>query len=999
MQLEKFYENPKILHLGTEENRSYYLPYQKEAQDAMQMLSGSDWKFAWFSDPLSVPETITKGIADGFDTITVPSCVNILGYDKHQYANVRMPIPFDPPYAPLKNPCGAYVKKFTVSIQDGFAHYLNFEGVDSCFYVWVNGFFVGYSQVSHSTSEFDISSYLKNGENVLSVLVLKWCDGTYFEDQDKLRMTGIFRDIYLLKRPIQHIRDFTIRQLFSTNEVSLQISTDFSSKAQLVSYCLYAPSNEIVAQWECTDTQTSVTIAQPQLWNAESPEQYTLIMRTADETICQKIGLRHIEIKNSVFYLNGSKVTFKGVNRHDSNAYTGYTISKEQLLHDLKLMKAHNINAIRTSHYPNAPWAYELYSALGFYVMDEADLETHNTEMIYGGGRINYNYHDQIILNPSFGMLCSDPLYQDAILDRVQRCVIRDKNQACVVIWSLGNESGYGINMEKAAAWVKSLDPSYFVHYESSIYQMPDHTNDLSNIDVYSRMYIPADESELYCKNSPSKPLLLCEYSHAMGNSSGDLEDYFQLVYQYDSFAGGFVWEWCDHGVYAGKTKTGKEKFLYGGDFGEFPVENNFCIDGLISPDRIPHTALQEYKNVLRPIRAQYIDGTISLWNTMDFTNTKELYYLDWQFVVDSDIIKTGTIDTIDLAPQQRKTVEIPYDSSAICTAKQTAYLMLTYRTQSATPLLAKDSVQGFDQILLATPEQHATINHCAPLSVSETDYEIFVEGENCCYTFDKFKGTISQIASHETKLLHAPMEYNIWRALLDNDRRFGVEWAKAGYDRSVVRVYDYAVRPIENAITISFSLGLGAVYLQNIMKIQTTYTIYTDGTLQLHIDAEKDPVFPSLPRFGVRFFLSNTFEDVAYLGYGPNESYIDKHHASYYDTFKTTVSQLHHDYIKPQENGSHFKCKHLLLSSDAHQLSVNGGDFSFNASHYTQEQLHKTRHNFEIEPCPSTILCLDSYMAGIGSASCGPLLMEQYRINETHLHFDMTLQFDRNNT
>lgn len=996
MLLEKFYENPSVLHVGTEQPRAYYLPYQSQSADRVLMLSGDDWKFAWYKNPIDVPQALTQGTCDGYDTITVPSCVNILGYEKHAYHNVRMPIPFDPPYAPLENPCGAYVKRFFARKKEGERYYINFEGVDSCFYLWLNGEFVGYSQVSHSTSEFDVTDFLCDGDNSMSVLVLKWCDGTYLEDQDKLRMTGIFRDVYMISRPSNHLRDFTIRQEFQADCATIHLSLSFAGVAQTIAYTLHAPSGEIVAHWESSDSQTSVTVANPVLWNAEVPKQYTLYMQMPAETICQKVGLRHLEIKNAVFYLNGKKVTLKGVNRHDSDAYTGYTISKAQMLRDLYLMKAHNINAIRTSHYPNAPWAYELYSALGFYVIDEADIETHNTERIYGGGRVNYNYQDQVFTDNSFGLLCSDPAYEEAILDRVQRCVTRDKNQACVVIWSLGNESGYGSNMEKAAAWVKAQSPAYYVHYESSIYQMPGHVNDLSNIDLYSRMYMPVYESECYCKNDPKKPLVLCEFSHAMGNGPGDLEDYFQIVYQYDVFAGAFVWEWCDHGVYAGKTVDGKDKFLYGGDFGEFPVENNFCMDGLVYPNRKPHTGLEEYKNVLRPIRATYEGGKIMLWNTMDFTNVNELYDIAWQLVVNGETLQSGVLTDFDLpAKAKRACEEIPCQMIDDFGAQNvTAYWMLSYQLKEATDLLSVGSVQGFDQILLHAADATVTIAQKAPLRVSESDYEIVVLGDTCRYAFDTFKGALKEIVCEQKSYLTQPMEYNIYRALMDNDRKITAEWVKAGYDRSVVRVYGHTVSPIENGVAVCFQVGVGAVYLQNSLKIDATYTIYTDGTLQLHFDAQKDMAFPYLPRFGVRMFLSDAFEQVQYQGYGPNESYIDKRRASYYDTFESTVTALHEDYIRPQENGSHYGCKQLTLSDGGHALSVTGESFSFNASHYTQEQLHQTRHNFELEPCGATVLCLDSKMSGVGSGSCGPHLIEKYRVNDASITLDMMLKF-----
>ncbi len=998
MKLKKYYEDPQTLHVGTEENRAYYIPFTSEVDDRYILLSGDDWSFYWYNNILEVPEEFSKGICVGYDTISVPSCVNILGYDKHQYCNVRGPIPFDPPYAPLENPCGAYVKTFELENIDE-TYFLNFEGVDSCFYLWVNGQFVGYSQVSHSTSEFDITPHVKMGQNTMSILVLKWCDGTYFEDQDKLRMTGIFRDAYILKRAKEHIRDFTIDMEVDLEAKSAEVEVELEWKglAQSVKYKLYAPDGALIEETQCdpAEVKRRFKITDAQLWSAEIPDLYTLKMSTEEETIVQKIGLKKAEIKDAIFYMNGQNIKFKGVNRHDSDAFTGYTISKEQLLHDLMLMKTHNVNAIRTSHYPNAPWAYELYSELGFYIIAEADLETHNTEMVYAGGRVNYNYDDEIILNTSFGMLLSDPVYEKTVLDRVQRCVIRDKNQACVVMWSLGNEAGYGVNMEKAAAWIKEQNSKYLIQYESSIYQMPDHVNDLSNLDLYSRMYMPVQESNNYCNNNPSKPLVLCEYISSMGNGPGDIEDYFEMFYGQDHCVGGFVWEWCDHSVYGGMSVEGKDKFLYGGDFGEFPNEGNFCVDGMIDPNRKPHTGLIEYKNVARPIRATLEGEEFTFYNTMDFINMKDMINVKWQLVVDHNIVEEGWIKDFDVAPHEVKVCSIPYNKELLTEAD--GYIMLTYVMKPdayrTLAFIEEGAIFGYEQFLLNVAKSTFEIQKKRAANYTETERKIVVEGEEFSYVFDKFEGTIERFVVRNTSYLEKPMEYNIWRAPADDDKKILGEWLKAGYDRKTVRVYDSKINQEEGYIDVIFHVGIGAVYLQNVLDLVATYRIFNDGTLQMMMDVKKDPVFPYLPRFGVRMFLSKEFEEVTYKGYGPYESYIDKRRSSYYDRFQTKVSDMHVDYIRPQETGSHYGCSYVSIGDSLNQINVSGDNFVFNASHYTQEMLANTLHNFEIEESGYTVLCLDSHMSGIGSGSCGPHLIEKYRVDDEEFKFNMVIQ------
>lgn len=986
------HEDPAILHVGTEENRSYYIPFKKTSEDRRIMLSGDDWAFRWFPNYLEVPQNFTEGVIEKFDKITVPSCVNILGYERHQYANVRGPIPFDPPYVPVENPCGAYVKRFALQ-KGNNRYYLNFEGVDSCFYLWVNNRIAGYSQVSHSTSEFDITDKLVDGENVISILVFKWCDGTYLEDQDKLRMSGIFRDVYLLQRSENHIRDYHVKTILAENfsRASLQVKLFWRGEAQKTSYCLYNPNGKITDQGYI-ENDVSITVDAPLLWNAETPNLYRLVLATKDETIEQKIGFRKAEIRNGVFYFNGQNITLKGVNRHDSDPFTGYTISREQLITDLRLMKEHNINAIRTSHYPNAPWAYELYNEMGFYVMDEADLETHNTELLYAGGRSNYNYTDETITSTTFGLLCSDPRYEKAILDRIQRLVSRDRNQCCVFMWSLGNESGFGPNMEKAAQWIKEQDPDYLIHYESSIYTMPGHVNDLSNIDVYSRMYMPVPESEAYCRQGKPKPLVLCEYSHAMGNGPGDLEDYFSLFYRYDNFMGGFVWEWCDHSVYQGKNLDGKEKFFYGGDFGEFPVEKNFCMDGLVYPDRRPHTGLREYKNVARPVRASYKDNCLYLTNTMDFSNVKDTLSIRWELLVDHERIQTGTEENFDLEPHGTKLLNLElrrWQESTDCVS-----LMLHYELKTATQLLPAGFECGFDQILLKKPRVQLITEVLENPQITRSDRGLSVSGSDYYYHFDLWKGVPDEIAVNGRTIISEAINYNFWRAPADNDRKIAGQWYDAGYDRLKIRVYHNEVSAEQDGVHVVFHIGVAGVFLQKAMTMKAEYIIGAGGVLRIRMEAQRDPVFPYLPRFGIRLILQKEFEKVMYKGYGPYESYVDKHRASWYGTFESQVDALHEDYIYPQENGSHWGCNQVIISDGTRRIEVIGNGFSFNASHYSQEQLEKTGHNFELEKERNTYLCIDGCMSGLGSGSCGPHLLEKYQVSELTPTMDACVKF-----
>ncbi len=989
MQLTNYFEDPKTIHIGCCEPRAYFIPFSEYKGDRTIELSGDDWKVAWFQNHLEVNEDFIHSDCEQYDIITVPSCLNILGYDKHQYANVLMPIPFDPPYVPSQNPCAAYQKKFYIDEKiDNY--FLNFEGVDSCFYLWLNGEFIGYSQVSHSTSEFDITDYVNEGENLLSVLVLKWCDGTYFEDQDKLRMTGIFRDVYILNRPKDHIRDFVVKTTVSpTSTIAVNLKVNGTPGDILVN--LYSPDGEVISQQRCDNNSVVFEVENALLWNAETPYLYTLEIVCNNETIIQRVGIKSAYIKDSVLYFNNNKIKLKGVNRHDSDPFSGYTISYQQLFHDLTIMKQHNVNAIRTSHYPNAPWAYDMYSEFGFYVIDEADIETHNTQSIYGNKAGYSQDYSLVNIDAAFGSLCSDPTYEETILDRVVRCVERDKNSACVLMWSLGNESGYGVNMEKAAAWIKSQDSDYLVHYESSIWQMPDHENDLSNIDVYSKMYWNTEHCVNYLENNPEKPFIQCEFVHAMGNGPGDIEDYYELIYKYDSFAGGFVWEWCDHAVYMGQTVEGKDMYYYGGDFGEYPHDGNFCMDGLVYPDRTPHTGLLELKNVTRPVKCSYKDGKITLFNTLDFVNIEDRFDINWELIVDNKCVESGTIENISLPPHSYCTIDLPYNCSV--ETNSDCSLMIAYTAKEDYSLISVGDCLGFDQIILNKAEYAPHIDNGSNISVEDNGRYFTVSNDKFRYIFDKFTSNPTELYSNNRSYIDCPMEYNILRAYIDNDRVIKEEWKKAGYDRVTTKVYDATYNVGAESVTLTFKVGLGAIHVQNFLKMTTVYTIYSDGTINVKADGDFNTIFPFLPRFGLRLFLPNSINDVTYIGYGPTESYVDKIHSCYYGEFSSSVAGLHEDYIKPQENGSHCGCNLLSVEGDGRAITVYGKDFSFNASKYTQEALDSTAHNFELTESGHTVLCIDSRMSGVGSGSCGPQLLDKYRVNEEKISLDFSIK------
>jgi beta-galactosidase len=1014
MIVEKFFEDPKTLHVNTLDNRAYFIPYptidetlseERTASKRLQLLNGQ-WSFEYFNSIYDITEEFFAPNFDvsNFKVIPVPAVWQYHGYDKHQYTNIKYPFPYDPPYVPNQNPCGAYVRQFEIdSSYEGMRKYLNFEGVDSCFYVWINGQFIGYSQVSHSTSEFDITEFVNTGNNTIAVLVLKWCDGSYFEDQDKFRTSGIFRDVYILYRPQDHIRDFFVKTVLKNDykQAEISVELDFSGNQLSVGFALLDTNSQAVIQkGQAQGNNINIILEHPQLWNAETPKLYTLMLSTGDEAIATKLGIREIKIIDKVVYLNGTKIKFRGVNRHDSNPVTGPSVTTEDMLIDLMLMKQHNINAIRTSHYPNSPVFTEFCDKYGFYVIAEADIEAHGTTTIYGGAQDG----------KAFPQLAHNLTYEDSILDRVQRCIIRDKNRPSVVIWSLGNESGYGRNFESALKWVKSYDTSRLTHYESAQYSPDGYASDYSNLDLYSRMYASCEEiANYFDRDNGDKPLIQCEYVHAMGNGPGDIEEYHELIYKYDGFCGGFVWEWCDHAVFMGKNEQGKDKFYYGGDFGEFPNDGNFCIDGLVYPDRRPHTGLLEYKNVIRPVRlmkANLKDGKITFKNMLDFTNLKDYLYITYQVTKDGQVIFEGNIDDssiLNIKPHQEKVIYLTLNNIN----ESNCYIKFTYIQKNDMKFTQKGHVLGFDQVEVSVERSSdgssgkiesiigLDNSKAGCLSAQESDCSIVIVGENFRYTYNKMTGAFDQMVYNNNVILEKPMNYNIWRAPTDNDRNIRTKWEECGYDRSIARAYSTSVESLENCIRIVSDLSISAVYIQRILNISAQWLIGNTGSVSFNIEVERNMETPFLPRFGLRLFLPKEINNVEYFGYGPYESYVDKHRASYLGQFKSKVKYMHEDYIKPQENGNHWGTHYvkLLSNTGVGLIATNNETFDFNVSHYTQEELTVKKHNFELEESGSTVLCLDYTQSGIGSNSCGPELSEDYRLSHQRFDFNMTLK------
>ncbi|MCQ2576514.1 MAG: DUF4981 domain-containing protein [Treponema sp.] len=1022
-----YHENLEALHINTLENHAYFIPFGKnqnpfetrENSQCFELLNGQ-WDFKYYESALNLEDDFPSVTPDC--KIPVPSNWQLHGFDCPQYTNVCYPFPYNPPFVPDENPCGVYSRTYNYK-KDGNRKILCFEGVDSCIYLYVNGKFAGYSEVSHHTSEFDITDFLSEGENKITAAVLKWCSGSYLEDQDKIRLSGIFRDVYVLSRPKKRLENYRIKTVVAGKDSRILITLEGTDAIAKIS----APDGSLIFEDRLfTGKENVICVENPVLWSAEIPELYKITLETDSELIGEEIGFRKITSENGVFKINGQPIKFRGVNRHDSYPDTGYAASVAQLEMDLQLMKKHNVNAIRTSHYPNAPVFYKLCDRYGFYVIDEGDLEMH--------GSVEVNNHFQWDWSDytGIGLMASHPIYKTAVLDREQLLVTRDINRPCVVMWSLGNESGLGSNFVEAAKWIKAYDDTRLVHYESVHTQ--DKTSD-SVFDVVSRMYPdPTSWHGMLENKNENRPLVLCEYCHAMGNGPGDLEDYHKVFHSSELFCGGFIWEWCDHSVNGGKDSDENEKFGYGGDWGERHNDGNFCCDGLVYPDRRVHTGLLEAKQVYRPVRVSKISGNkFEFWNLMAFANVEDKYDFYYELSKDGEINFTSKLHSANVPPLAKE--EILLDDLKISQKDlaQGEWFIRFIFVQKNDELWSKKGFEVcFDQLMISeeNPEDEVAVLRKGswqpdviknPLPSHERDSEgkqktareeiqkmidwyrdacvserstlclqkgqsklIEISAGNATYRFNQITGSFDSIIFKNKEILQRPMQFNFMRAPTDNDGSRG-DWFRNHFHDYVSKIF--SVKLEENKQKGQSKLfvkqAFGWSIHQPFMYGDVTYTFNDDSSLEIDFNFTASSKVQFLPRIGIRLFVEKSVDTMEYFGFGPTESYIDKHQACYVGKFSQKISDMYEPYIKPQENSSHYDCRYVKASGPDYFLRFTAKDrnLSFNASEYTQEELFSNRHNYELEKSQYNILCIDYKMAGVGSNSCGPALYQKYRI------------------
>ena len=991
------WENQTITGLNRSKPRVYYLPYktksaalQKQTEQAsIQSLRGK-WSFKLFPSPLAITPDFYQVDSDlsSWDSLIVPGHWQLQGFDKPIYTNIDYPFFVDPPRTPTENPTGCYVLDFLW--EKPFPEnqvYLRFEGVDSAFHLYINGKLVGYSLGSRLPSEFDITNYLQIGINRLAISVYRYSAGSYLEDQDMWWLSGIFRDVYLLFRPQNHIWDIDIKTHLDAKyqNAKLEIETELirnNSEDLQIHYELFDLNKEKIVDVKTPVTENeawfSQVIENPHKWTAETPHLYPLLITLLDnkgqilEVIPFQIGFRSVEIKDGQLLLNGKAIMIKGVNRHEFHPDLGRTLPKQFMVEDIILMKQHNINAVRTSHYPNDPLFYDLCDEYGIYLFDEADLECHGMESV---GLPN--------------ALSEDPTWQPAYLDRMERMVHRDKNHPSVIVWSLGNESGFGENHCQMANLARSLDPSRPLHYERDIHLT------MQASDIICPMYLSLDElanlgagkpySYWGVTHEPEKlqpyPVILCEYAHAMGNGPGSLGEYWDTFYRYPKLQGGFVWDWIDQGLR--KNEAGQTYFAYGGDFGDYPNDGNFLINGLVFPDRTPSPGLTEYKKVLEPIKVEVVDlkkGLFLIENRYDFLTLDHLL-LSWHLSAMGKLIKSGSLELPLILPGSKKQVDLEkeIDPGTFSSPFELSFSFILKENQ---PWAAAGYEIAWAQIInKATPKQYIN-NHNSrlPYKVFNTNNLIKVKGLASEIIFSVLTGELLSWDYKGFNLLKQGPQLNLMHAPIDNDRPFREDWERLGLNRLKTRLDHLNYQNEADTFALHTVTTLAPVGQNWSLQIETTYQI-TDNHILLNVNGKPVGGPNVWPRIGLALQLPAPFNQLSYFGKGPHETYPDRSRSGKLNLYKQSVDELYVPYVYPQEFGNRSEVSYLALQDlNGFGLYITSlQTFDFSAHHFSLNNLIKAKHTNELVKDDTVYLYLDYLKNGLGSASCGPLPLKQY--------------------
>lgn len=989
----KTWENHQIDGINRMPARAHFLTFPSKEKaflnnnrytHAFKNLNGV-WKFMFLDAPEYSPEGFFNSDFDvtKMDDITVPGNWQLQGYGKMHYSDLWYNFPINPPYVPTENPTGIYKRTFFVeeSYRDKKI-IIRFCGVDSAYHLWINGKEVGYSKVARNESEFDITDLIRVGEeNDVTVRVYQWSDGTYLEDQDMWWESGIFRDVELIGVPKDGINDYKViadlddeykNGIFKV-EAFLRTTKEVNVTFELVDAGENTVFTKTVVAKEgkaCIDE----VIADVNHWTAETPYLYKLFMTVEDdgqivEVIPQNVGFRNIRLNGETFLVNGVAIKFKGVNRHDYSPQNGRVVSREEIEKDIILMKQFNINAIRTSHYPNSYYLYDLCDEYGMYLIAETDLECHGFE-----------------LTGDYKWITDDPSWELAYVSRMTRMIERDKNHPAIIFWSLGNESAFGCNFRKMTDVAHEMDPTRLVHYEGDF--------DVESADVYSTMYtwIENPKKPYLMKDiieKSKKPHIHCEYCHAMGNGPGNLKDYQDLVYAHDKLQGGFVWEWFDHGIES-FTESGEKYYRYGGDFGDDPSNKDFCIDGLIMPDRTPSPGLYEYKKVIEPITTTAVDiqkGIINLLSRYDFANL-DRFNLVYKVMEDDVILQTGFMPVSSIEARANKDITLPYDLSTIKVKPGAHYYVnISYQLREDTSYASSGHELATAQFELPLYKEGIMVRPEGILNVEKEHTTLHVKGANFSLDFNLVNGNLMNIVRDGMQVLSKGPRLTLWRAPISNDMEIIDKLKKVYFlhlEHEVVMNIDYHMEG--NILKVEVDTINSTTNSAWHFKTKYVYTVCPSGDILIDVEGTPsgrvDLAPDMLPRIGVSMHLDKSMEHVRYFGMGPGENYADSKEAAQMGLYANTVDGLFTNYVIPQENGNHMGCKWVSMTNDRGMglLASTEGDFNFSASWYEDKDLDDAKHTCDLVKRDYIIFNVDYKQNALGTNSCGQWQLDKYR-------------------
>lgn len=989
----KTWENHQIDGINRMPARAHFLTFPSKEKallnnnrytHAFKNLNGV-WKFMFLDAPEYSPEGFFNSDFDvtKMDDITVPGNWQLQGYGKMHYSDLWYNFPINPPYVPTENPTGIYKRTFFVeeSYRDKKI-IIRFCGVDSAYHLWINGKEVGYSKVARNESEFDITDLIRVGEkNDVTVRVYQWSDGTYLEDQDMWWESGIFRDVELIGVPKDGINDYKViadlddeykNGIFKV-EAFLRTTKEVNVTFELVDAGENTVFTKTVVAKEgkaCIDE----VIADVNHWTAETPYLYKLFMTVEDdgqivEVIPQNVGFRNIRLNGETFLVNGVAIKFKGVNRHDYSPQNGRVVSREEIEKDIILMKQFNINAIRTSHYPNSYYLYDLCDEYGMYLIAETDLECHGFE-----------------LTGDYKWITDDPSWELAYVSRMTRMIERDKNHPAIIFWSLGNESAFGCNFRKMTDVAHEMDPTRLVHYEGDF--------DVESADVYSTMYtwIENPKKPYLMKDiieKSKKPHIHCEYCHAMGNGPGNLKDYQDLVYAHDKLQGGFVWEWFDHGIES-FIESGEKYYRYGGDFGDDPSNKDFCIDGLIMPDRTPSPGLYEYKKVIEPITTTAVDiqkGIINLLSRYDFANL-DRFNLVYKVMEDDVILQTGFMPVSSIEARANKDITLPYDLSTIKVKPGAHYYVnISYQLREDTSYASSGHELATAQFELPLYKEGIMVRPEGILNVEKEHTTLHVKGANFSLDFNLVNGNLMNIVRDGMQVLSKGPRLTLWRAPISNDMEIIDKLKKVYFlhlEHEVVMNIDYHMEG--NILKVEVDTINSTTNSAWHFKTKYVYTVCPSGDILIDVEGTPsgrvDLAPDMLPRIGVSMHLDKSMEHVRYFGMGPGENYADSKEAAQMGLYANTVDGLFTNYVIPQENGNHMGCKWVSMTNDRGMglLASTEGDFNFSASWYEDKDLDDAKHTCDLVKRDYIIFNVDYKQNALGTNSCGQWQLDKYR-------------------